>query len=220
MLAVIDNYDSFTWNLVQAFGALGEEPQVFRNDATTPDALELAGATRLVVSPGPCTPAEAGISVAAIRRFGPRIPTLGVCLGHQAVGEAYGGKTVRAVRTVHGKTSPVVHKGDPLFDGVPSPFVVARYHSLVSSAPLPEGLIPIAWSADPADEDEIQALRHREHPVWGVQFHPESCFTENGQRLLANFLRMPGRTEAGASRPRPSGPRPPSNSPGPRSNSP
>ena len=190
MLAVIDNYDSFTWNLVQAFGALGEEPRVFRNDATTPDALERAGVTRLVVSPGPCTPTEAGISVAAIRRFGPRVPTLGVCLGHQAIGEAYGGDTVRAARAVHGKTSPVVHEGDPLFEGVPSPFVVARYHSLVASAALPEGLVPIAWSADPADEGEIQAMRHREHPVWGVQFHPESWFTEKGRRLLANFLRM------------------------------
>jgi len=188
MLAVIDNYDSFTWNLVQLLGDLGEAPRVFRNDATTPDALRRAGASRLVVSPGPCTPREAGISVAAIRSLASAIPTLGVCLGHQAICEAYGGSTVRATRAVHGKTSPVVHDNDPLFDRVPSPFTVTRYHSLVASSPLPEGLVPIAWSADPSDKGEIQAMRHREHPVWGVQFHPESWFTEKGRRILENFL--------------------------------
>ncbi len=191
MLAVIDNYDSFTWNLVQILGEMGEDPRVFRNDAVTPAELRRAGATRLVVSPGPCTPAEAGISVAAIRELGPSVPTLGVCLGHQAIGEAYGGRTIRAAKTVHGKTSMVVHNGDdPLFAGIPSPMLVTRYHSLVTSPRLPEGLVPIAWSADPADEGEIQAMRHHEHPVWGVQFHPESWFTEGGRTILRNFLEL------------------------------
>ena len=188
MLAVIDNYDSFTWNLVQILGELGEEPRVFRNDTVTPAELRRLGTRRLVVSPGPCTPAQAGVSVEAIRELGPSTPTLGVCLGHQSIAEAYGGRTIRATRTVHGKVSPIRHNGDPLFDGIPSPMRVARYHSLVASAELPEGLEAIAWSADPADAGEIQALRHREHPVWGVQFHPESWFTEGGRRLLRNFL--------------------------------
>ncbi len=192
MLAVIDNYDSFTWNLVQILGELGAGPRVFRNDEVTPADLLRLGTTRLVVSPGPCTPAEAGVSVEAIRRLGSTTPTLGVCLGHQAVGEAYGGRTVRAARTVHGKISPVTHNGDPLFSGIPSPMRVARYHSLVAAPELPDDLVPVAWSADPADRGEIQALRHREHPVWGVQFHPESWFTEGGRRLLANFLGVRG----------------------------
>ena len=190
MLAVIDNYDSFTWNLVQILGELGEDPRVFRNDAVTPEELRSAGTTRLVVSPGPCTPAEAGISVAAIRELGPSTPILGVCLGHQAIGEAYGGRTIRATRTVHGKTGLVVHDGDPLFGGIPSPMLVTRYHSLVTSPQLPEGLVPIAWSDDPAEKGEIQAMRHRRHPVWGVQFHPESWFTEGGRRILQNFLNL------------------------------
>ena len=188
MLAVIDNYDSFTWNLVQILGELGEAPRVFRNDTVTPAQLRRLGTRRLVVSPGPRTPAEAGVSVEAIRELGPSIPTLGVCLGHQSIAEAYGGRTIRATRTVHGKVSPIRHNGDQLFDGIPSPMLVTRYHSLVASAPLPEGLTPIAWSTDPADGGEIQALRHRKHPVWGVQFHPESWFTEGGRRLLRNFL--------------------------------
>ena len=190
MLAVIDNYDSFTWNLVQILGDLGQNPRVFRNDTVTTGELRRAGTTRLVVSPGPRTPAEAGISVAAIRELGPSTPTLGVCLGHQAIGEAYGGRTIRAAKTVHGKTSMVVHKGDPLFEGIASPMRVTRYHSLVTSPDLPDGLVPIAWSADPSDEGEIQAMRHREHPVWGVQFHPESWFTEGGRRILRNFLAL------------------------------
>jgi len=191
MLAVIDNYDSFTWNLVQILGDLGEEPRVYRNDAVTTDELRRAGVTRLVISPGPRTPAEAGISIAAIRELGPRVPTLGVCLGHQAIGEAYGGRTIRAARTVHGKTSLVEHRGDPLFAGIPSPMRVTRYHSLVTDRKLPAELTPIAWSVDSADRGEIQALRHRRHPVWGVQFHPESLFTEHGPRLLENFLQFP-----------------------------
>ncbi|MXW18339.1 MAG: aminodeoxychorismate/anthranilate synthase component II [Gemmatimonadetes bacterium] len=188
MLAVIDNYDSFTWNLVQILGELGEEPRVFRNDAVTPEELRRLGTGRLVVSPGPCTPAEAGISVEAIRELGPSTPTLGVCLGHQSIAAAYGGRTVRATRAVHGKVSSIRHNGDPLFDGISSPMLVTRYHSLIASAPLPRELEPVAWSTDPADAGEIQALRHRQHPVWGVQFHPESWFTEGGRRLLENFL--------------------------------
>ncbi len=189
MLAVIDNYDSFTWNLVQILGDLGQAPRVYRNDEVTPAELRSAGCTRLVISPGPKTPSEAGASVAAIRELGPDVPTLGVCLGHQAIGEAYGGRTIRAARTVHGKTSRIVHHGDPLFQGIPSSLEVARYHSLVTAPRLPPQLVAIAWSDDPADRGEIQAMRHRKHPVWGVQFHPESWFTEHGRRLLANFLR-------------------------------
>ena len=190
MLAVIDNYDSFTWNLVQILGDLGERPRVYRNDEVTPGGLRRAGVTRLVVSPGPCTPAEAGISVAAIRELGPVVPVLGVCLGHQAIGEAFGGRTIRAAKTVHGKTSMVVHDGNPLFAGISSPMTVTRYHSLVTAPDLPDELVAIAWSADPADEGEIQAMRHRHHPIWGVQFHPESWFTEGGRLLLGNFLSL------------------------------
>ena len=190
MLAVIDNYDSFTWNLVQILGDLGQSPRVYRNDEVTPAELKRAGVTRLVVSPGPCTPADAGISVAAIRELGPLVPTLGVCLGHQAIGEAFGGCTIRAAKTVHGKTSMVAHNGDPLFRGIPSPMRVTRYHSLVTSPGLADELVAIAWSTDPADRGEIQAMRHRRHSVWGVQFHPESWFTEGGRQLLANFLSL------------------------------
>lgn len=190
MLAVLDNYDSFTWNLVQILGDLGGRPRVYRNDEVTPEGLKRAGVTRLVVSPGPCTPAEAGISVDAIRELGPLVPVLGVCLGHQAIGEAYGGRTVRAARIVHGKTSMVSHDGDPLFTGIPSPMKVTRYHSLVTAPNLPAELAAIAWSEDPADEGGIQAVRHRLHPVRGVQFHPESWFTEGGRRLLENFLAL------------------------------
>ncbi len=197
MLAVIDNYDSFTWNLVQAFGGLGQQPRVFRNDAVAVADLLEAGVDRLVVSPGPCTPAEAGVSVEAVRELGPRVPTLGVCLGHQAIGEAYGGRTVPAARCVHGKVGAVEHAGDALFAGLPSPLRVARYHSLVASPDLPPGLEPIAWSAEAADRGEVQAMRHREHPVWGVQFHPESWFTEGGTRILRNFLAMRPSGDAG-----------------------
>ena len=192
MLVVIDNYDSFTWNLVQILGELGAAPRVHRNDTVTPGALRRMGVSRLVISPGPKTPREAGVSIAAIRELGPELPVLGVCLGHQAIGEAYGGRTIRASRTVHGKTSPVVHDGDPLFAGIPSPMEVTRYHSLVTDPELPSPLRAIAWSDDPADGREVQAMRHRSHPVWGVQFHPESWFTPGGRKLLANFLRMGG----------------------------
>jgi anthranilate synthase/aminodeoxychorismate synthase-like glutamine amidotransferase len=163
MLLVIDNYDSFTYNLVQLLGALGAAPVVVRNDERPIEELVSMSPSRVVVSPGPCTPAEAGTSVAAFREFGGRgIPMLGVCLGHQSLGEAFGGRTVRAKRTVHGKVGPIRHDGDVLFDGIPSPFLVARYHSLVTDErALPEELEAIAWSSDPADEAEIQAVRHR-----------------------------------------------------------
>ncbi len=197
MLAIIDNYDSFTWNLVQILGDLGERPRVYRNDETTPGDLRSAGVTRLVVSPGPCTPAEAGISVEAIRELGPVMPVLGVCLGHQSIGEAFGGRTIRAARAVHGKTTQVVHDGDALFAGISSPMQVTRYHSLVTAPALPEELVAIAWSADPADTGAIQGVRHRRHPIWGVQFHPESWFTEGGRQLLENFLTLAAHASRG-----------------------
>lgn len=191
MLIVIDNYDSFTFNLVQLLGTLGADPVVVRNDEKTVGELVEMAPERVVVSPGPCTPAEAGISIEAFTALGGRgVPMLGVCLGHQSLGEAFGGRTIRARRTMHGKTGLVRHEGDPLFEGVPSPFAAARYHSLVTDdAVLPAELEAIAWSTDPADRGEIQAVRHRELPLWGVQFHPESLFGEHGDRILENFLR-------------------------------
>jgi anthranilate synthase/aminodeoxychorismate synthase-like glutamine amidotransferase len=192
MLLVIDNYDSFTFNLVQFLGDLGAKPVVVRNDERTVDELVAMDPRHVVVSPGPCTPSEAGVSIEVFRRFGPRgTPMLGVCLGHQSLGEAFGGRTVRAHRIMHGKTGPVRHGGVGIFEGIPSPFEVARYHSLVTDAEaLPDQLEPVAWSTDPEDEGEIQAIRHRDFPVWGVQFHPESLFSQHGKRLLANFLRL------------------------------
>ncbi|GMV04358.1 MAG: glutamine amidotransferase [Gemmatimonadota bacterium] len=192
MILVLDNYDSFTFNLVQFLGDLGADPLVVRNDQHPVEELAALGPERVVVSPGPCTPAEAGVSVEAFRALGERgIPMLGVCLGHQSLGEAFGGRTVRARRLMHGKTGAVRHDGSALFQGIPSPFRVTRYHSLVTDASvLPPELEPIAWSTDPADEGEIQAMRHRALPLWGVQFHPESLFSEHGKRLLANFLAL------------------------------
>lgn len=189
MLLVIDNYDSFTFNLVQFLGELGADPMVVRNDQLRAEDVERLRPERIVISPGPCTPAQAGISVEVIRRLGPHVPILGVCLGHQAIGEAYGGRTVRARRVMHGKTSPVRHTGEGIFAGIPSPLVATRYHSLVTDpAALPSCLQVVARTDEPGFEDEIQALRHREHPVWGVQFHPESLFSDHGKMLLANFL--------------------------------
>ena len=189
MLLVLDNYDSFTYNLVQYLGELGEEPVVRRNDEISVEEIGAMGVTRLVISPGPCTPSEAGITVAAIRRWGSEVPTLGVCLGHQAIGEAYGGRVVRAKRLMHGKTSNIAHDGTGLFAGVPSPLEVMRYHSLVIEAEsLPEELEVIARDVD--DPTEIHAVRHSVHPVWGVQFHPESILTQNGKEILRNFLTM------------------------------
>ena len=191
MLLVVDNYDSFTFNLVQALGALGADPFVVRNDERSVEEIHSLRPERIVVSPGPCTPAEAGISVELIRALGPEVPTLGVCLGHQAIGEAFGGRTVRARRVMHGKTAPVRHGGTGILAGVPSPFTVARYHSLVTDpGALPAELEAVAWTDLPGEREEVQAVRHRAFPVWGVQFHPESLFGEHGETLLRNFLSL------------------------------
>ena len=187
MLLVLDNYDSFTYNLVQYLGELGERPVVKRNDEITVEEIGTMGVTSMVISPGPCTPAEAGITVSAIRRWGKTIPTLGVCLGHQAIGEAYGGKVVRAKTLMHGKTSRITHNGKGLFADIPDPLEVMRYHSLVvETDSLPAELEVVARSKD--DPTEIHAVKHREHPVWGVQFHPESILTQHGKDILRNFL--------------------------------
>jgi anthranilate synthase component II len=191
MILVIDNYDSFTYNLVQYLGELGERPTVYRNDALDVDAVGALRPRAIVISPGPKTPAEAGISIPLIRRWGPEIPILGVCLGHQAIGEAYGGRVVRARRVMHGKRSGILHDGTGLFEGLSSPLEVMRYHSLVvEAASLPKELTVLARAAD--DPSEIHAVRHREHPVWGVQFHPESILTTGGKGILANFLTIAG----------------------------
>jgi anthranilate synthase/aminodeoxychorismate synthase-like glutamine amidotransferase len=191
MLFVLDNYDSFTYNLVQYLGELGQEPVVYRNDAlTVADVLALKPAAA-VLSPGPRTPREAGILVPLVTALAGKVPILGVCLGHQAIGEAFGGKVVRAGRLMHGKTCPVVHQGDELFDGIPSPVTGMRYHSLVvEPQSLPADLVITAWSGDRPKNTEIMAMKHRVHPVYGVQFHPESIGTEHGKRLLENFLKI------------------------------
>jgi anthranilate synthase component II len=189
LLLVIDNYDSFTWNLVQLIGELGVEPVVRRNDELSVDDVARMNPERIVISPGPCTPAEAGISVDVVRTLGPTTPILGVCLGHQSIGAAYGGSVVRGRRIMHGKVSPIAHAGGDLFRGLPSPLRVTRYHSLViERESLPDSLEVLAWTDEDGWRDEIQAVRHREHPVWGVQFHPESIASEAGRELLHNFL--------------------------------
>jgi anthranilate synthase component II len=189
VILVLDNYDSFTYNLVQYLGELGERPLVHRNDAITVDDIAAIRPRAIVISPGPKTPIEAGITVPLIKRWGAEIPILGVCLGHQAIGEAYGGQVVRAKRVMHGKRSRVVHDGAGLFAGIESPLDVMRYHSLiVDAASLPSELEVIARATD--DPDEIHAFRHRRFPVWGVQFHPESILTNSGRQLLANFLKL------------------------------
>jgi anthranilate synthase component 2 len=187
MLLVIDNYDSFTYNLVQYLGELGATVEVRRNDEITVDDIGEMHPDAIVLSPGPCAPAQAGVSVGAIRRWGSAIPTLGVCLGHQAIGEAYGGRVVRARRVMHGKTSLVDHSGTYLFAGLPSPLEVMRYHSLVvEPESLPAELEVLARASD--DPSELHAVRHRVHPVYGVQFHPESVLTRHGKTILRNFL--------------------------------
>jgi anthranilate synthase component 2 len=187
---MIDNYDSFTYNLVQYFCELGAEVEVVRNDAIDLQAIEAMAPTRLVISPGPCTPDEAGISMAAIAHFAGRIPILGVCLGHQALAQVFGGEVVRAPCVMHGKTSAIHHRGQGVFSDLPSPFQATRYHSLVvAPASLPDCLEVTAWSENPDGTMEvIMGLRHRQHAVQGVQFHPESILTEHGHRLLENFL--------------------------------
>ena len=190
MLLMIDNYDSFTYNLVQYLQALGAEVRVERNDALTVEEIEKLAPQRIVISPGPCTPNEAGVSMALIERLGPSTPILGVCLGHQSIGQVYGGDVIRAGRIMHGKTSPIRHEGRGVFAGLPDGYEATRYHSLVvDKNTLPDVLEITAWTehADGSME-EIMGLRHREHPVEGVQFHPESILTQHGQALLKNFL--------------------------------
>ena len=185
MLLMIDNYDSFTYNLVQYFGELGEDVRVARNDEITLDEIAALKPDRLCISPGPCSPAEAGISLDVLKRFAGEIPILGVCLGHQAIGHAFGGKVIRAQRLMHGKTDAVTHTDQGVFAGLPTPFTATRYHSLaVERATLPDCLDVTAWTAD----GEIMGLRHKTLPVEGVQFHPESIATEHGHAMLKNFL--------------------------------
>jgi anthranilate synthase component 2 len=189
MLLVLDNYDSFTYNLVQLVGELGADPAVYRNDALSVEAALALEPEAIIISPGPGEPGDAGISIPLVRAATGRVPLLGVCLGHQGIGEAFGGKVVRAGRLMHGKTTSVSHLGDGLFAGLPNPLVVMRYHSLVVSAQdFPDELEMTAWSIDRPRGEEIMALRHRRHPVFGVQFHPESIATESGKALLKNFL--------------------------------
>jgi anthranilate synthase/aminodeoxychorismate synthase-like glutamine amidotransferase len=186
---VLDNYDSFTYNLVQYLGELGAEVEVRRNDQVNVDEVEALRPERIVVSPGPCTPSDAGISVELIRRFAGKVPVLGVCLGHQALGEAFGGKIVRAKNLMHGKTSPVEHDGRTIFEGLTSPMTATRYHSLiVSEDGLPPELEVSARTVERDGTSVIMGLRHRKFPVEGVQFHPESVLTEEGKKLVANFL--------------------------------
>jgi anthranilate synthase/aminodeoxychorismate synthase-like glutamine amidotransferase len=185
MIVIIDNYDSFTYNIVQTIGGLGTEVKVFRNDMVDISSIEILKPERLLISPGPCTPSKAGISIEAIRYFAGKIPILGVCLGHQSIGEAFGGETVRAERLMHGKTSPVSHDGKGVFTNLPNPFDAMRYHSLVTSKEsLPDCLAITARS----DQGELMGLRHKELSIEGVQFHPESIMTPDGIELLKNFL--------------------------------
>ena len=187
---MIDNYDSFTYNLVQYFGELGQEVKVVRNDALTVDEITALGAARIVISPGPCTPDQAGVSLEVLEKLSGKLPILGVCLGHQSLGQAFGGKVIRAKTIMHGKTSPIHHNGTGVFAGLPMPFLATRYHSLVvEKESLPDCLEITAWT-EHADGsfDEIMGLRHKTLAVEGVQFHPESILTEHGHALLRNFL--------------------------------
>ncbi len=191
---VLDNYDSFTYNLVQRLGEIDPalDIQVRRNDQTTLAEIESLGPERIIISPGPGTPEDAGLSREIIARFGPQTPILGVCLGHQCISEVYGGKVVRAQRLMHGKTSMVQHDGEGVFAGLPNPFEATRYHSLiVPDQSLPHALIACAWVRDDGQPPELMGVRHREHPVYGVQFHPESFLCDAGMQLLENFLHLP-----------------------------
>jgi anthranilate synthase component II len=188
MIAVIDNYDSFTYNLVQYLGELNAAVQVFRNDQVTVDELDALDPSHIVISPGPGNPDDAGVSKQVIHALGQNHPILGVCLGHQCIGEVYGGKVERAPRLMHGKTSPVYHYGEDLFLGLPSPFEANRYHSLIVTEPIPADLQVTAFTK----QGEVMALKHRQFPVYGVQFHPESIFTQAGKQILKNFLAVSG----------------------------
>ena len=191
MIFLLDNYDSFTFNLVQRIGEIdpGIQMRVERNDQVTLQQIEELRPSRIIVSPGPCSPAEAGLSCDVIRHFGPRVPVLGVCLGHQCLAEVYGAKVVRAGRLMHGKTSQISHSGQGIFAGLPDPFQATRYHSLiVPRETVPDCLQVTAWVEDPGQQYEVMGLQHRDYPVYGVQFHPESFLTEKGYDLLRNFL--------------------------------
>ena len=195
MILLLDNYDSFTYNLYQYMCELGAEVEVLRNDRTTVEEIDLLAPERIVVSPGPKTPSDAGISLDLVRHFGPRVPVLGVCLGHQCVGQAYGGTIVPAGEIMHGKTSLIHHDGRGVFAGIPSPFEAIRYHSLaIERSDIPDDLEVSAWT----DKGVIMGVRHRSHPVEGVQFHPESIKTEHGKKLLQNFLDMPSPEQGAA----------------------
>jgi anthranilate synthase/aminodeoxychorismate synthase-like glutamine amidotransferase len=185
MILIIDNYDSFTYNLVQYLGEMGQQLKVFRNDKITVEEIERMAPDRIVISPGPCTPNEAGISVETIRYFAGRIPILGVCLGHQSIGQAFGGEIVRAPRLMHGKTSMIHHDGEGVFRGLPNPFEATRYHSLVIRRETMPDCLKITAETD---QREVMGVRHREFPIEGVQFHPESILTREGKKLLANFV--------------------------------
>jgi anthranilate synthase/aminodeoxychorismate synthase-like glutamine amidotransferase len=190
MLLVIDNYDSFTYNIVQYLGELGVAMRVLRNDETTLEQIRQLKPDRILISPGPCSPREAGLSNDIIKSFGGTIPTFGVCLGHQCIGHVFGGEVIRAERLMHGKTSPIYHTGDPLFAGVPNPFTATRYHSLlIKRDTMPDTLQIIA---ETRPELEVMGVRHKQLPIWGVQFHPESILTEHGKQILANFLKLTG----------------------------
>jgi len=189
MLLMIDNYDSFTYNVVQYLGELGAEVEVHRNDEITLNDIESMAPEKIVISPGPCTPNEAGISMAVVQRFGREIPLLGICLGHQSIGQVFGGEVVRAREVMHGKTSMIHHTDQGVFAGLPNPLEATRYHSLVvAKDTLPDCLEITAWTEQDGEFDEIMGFRHREYPIEGVQFHPESIFTNTGHDLLKNFL--------------------------------
>ena len=186
MLLMIDNYDSFTFNLVQYFGELGEDVRTYRNDEITIEAIEKLKPSRICISPGPCTPHEAGVSVPVLQHFAGKLPILGVCLGHQSIGAAFGGKIIRAQQVMHGKTSPIEHTGVGVFKDLPSPYTIIRYHSLaIARDSLPDCLEITAWTAD----GEIMGVRHKTYPIEGVQFHPESILSDHGHALLQNFLK-------------------------------
>ena len=187
MIVMIDNYDSFTYNLVQYLGELDADIRVFRNDETDADEIDALSPDYIIISPGPGTPDDAGISKEVVQELGPKYPTLGICMGHQCIGEAFGGKVVRAPRLMHGKTSPIYHYKHPLFEGVPSPFEATRYHSLiVEEDGLPEELEIIAFTK----EGEVMGVRHREHPIYGLQFHPESILTSFGKQIIRNYISL------------------------------
>jgi para-aminobenzoate synthetase component 2 len=190
MLLVIDNYDSFTYNLVQYLGELGVTMRIFRNDETTIEKIRELKPERILISPGPCSPRESGLSNDIIKTFGPNIPTFGVCLGHQCIGHVFGGEVVRADRLMHGKTSPIHHNGRELFDGMPEPFTATRYHSLIIKRDTLPDCLEITAETKP--EGEIMGVRHKQFPIWGVQFHPESILTQDGKHILQNFLKLTG----------------------------